>query len=186
MSFSKKVIFMSHKPVQRRTTSRIDPKQPPVPSQAQAELDTKEVARREFLRLRGWQMRFMYFSWLVSAIAIGFYFAHQYLLAQLMLGLATLGLIGLCWISYQRYNRNRARRNEIMATLDVMQDEQLRAVFNEARQERGLPPDEKDTTGYTATMSRERARIAAKTGQPDRVEQLQSKDKGANDGRKQS
>ncbi len=175
---------MSNKPIQRRTTSRIDSNNPPL--RPQTEPDTNEGARREFLRLRSWQMRFMYLTWLVSAIAIGLYFAQQFLLAQLMLGLATLGLLGLCWISYQRYKRNRERRDEILAHLDVMQDEQLRAVFNEARQERGLPPDEKDTTGYTAMMARERARIAAKTGQPDRVERLQAKDKGANDDGKQS
>lgn len=167
----------------KRRTSRIDPttlaKRSAEPISSDDE--SKELSKEEFLRLRQLQMRVLYVVWAFSAIAIGLYFAQQILLSQIAVLLATVALLALCWVSYIRYRRNRVRRDEILAELDVERDAELRAVFNEARSKKGLPPDEIDTTGYTATMKRERARIAEKTGVPDRVQQLQNK---KNDGSK--
>jgi hypothetical protein len=169
----------------RGVTRRFDPNGQLSNNDGGAEVN--EPARREFLRLRQLQMRLLYAVWAAAAVAIGLYFANQILLAQIGVGVATILLLGLFWVSYLRYKRNRERREEIMAHLTVEQDDQLRDLFNQARREKGLPPDEMDTTGYTAQMRRERARIAEKTGQPDRVTPLaNSKQKGSGDGGKQS
>lgn len=169
----------------KRTTSRIDPTTlANRPAAAETEDSAKEAAKAEFLRLRQLQMRVLYVVWIFSGIAIALYFANQTMLAQIGVLLATVALIALCWVSYIRYKRNRNRREEILAELDVERDGELRALFNEARNKKGLPPDEVDTTGYTATMKRERARIAEKTGVPDRVQQLQNKKGSGSNGSK--
>lgn len=170
-----------------RTTSKIDLANRPATVASPAE--SNEEARQQFLRLRTLQTRVMYIVWFFSAIAIGLYFANQILLAQVAVGGATLALLALCWVSYVRYKRNHDRREELLAHLDIQQDDQLRALFDEVRREKGLPPDASDKSGYTAEIEAERARIAAKTGEKDRIERLRnpnSSKKGSQNNGKQS
>ena len=57
-----------------------------------------------------------------------------------------------CWIAYKRYNLNRQRRNEIFAQLEDEEKAKLREVFDQARQERNMPPDSASPDGFTATV----------------------------------
>jgi hypothetical protein len=87
-----------------------------------------------------------------SAIAIGLAYAHQGLLAQLFMIPVLACFLAACWIAYQRYQLNRRRRDEIFAQFDAEQQIKLREVFDEARQERNLPPDAASPDGFTATV----------------------------------
>ncbi len=87
-----------------------------------------------------------------SAIAIGLAYARQGLLAQLTM-LPVLACFGAaCWIAYKRYQLNKQRRDEIFAQLEDEQKAQLREVFDQARQERNMPPDSASPDGFTATV----------------------------------
>jgi hypothetical protein len=87
-----------------------------------------------------------------SAIAIGLAYAHQGLLAQLFMIPVLACFLAACWIAYQRYQLNRRRRDEIFAQFDTEQQIKLRELFDEARQERNLPPDAASPDGFTATV----------------------------------
>lgn len=87
-----------------------------------------------------------------SAIAIGLAYARQNLLAQLTMIPIVVCFGAACWIAYKRYQLNKQRRAEIFARLEDEQKAQLREVFDQARQERNLPPDASSPDGFTATV----------------------------------
>ena len=87
-----------------------------------------------------------------SAIAIGLAYAHQGLLAQLMMIPVLACFLAACWIAYKRYQLNKQRRDEIFAQLDANQKDQLRELFDQARKDRNLPPDAASPDGFTATV----------------------------------
>jgi hypothetical protein len=87
-----------------------------------------------------------------SAIAIGLAYARLGLLAQLTMLPILVCLGAACWIAYKRYRLNKQRRDEIFAQLEDEEKARLREVFDQARQERNMPPDSASPDGFTATV----------------------------------
>ncbi len=124
------------------------------------------VKLRRWLRLQ-WQLNIA--TGVFSAVAIGLAFARQPLLAQLTMIPVAILFIASCVLAYKRYQYNRTRRGEILAQLDAERDSQLRELFDGARRDRRLPPDEQSKDGYTAAVQEARARAAANSNLPPGV-----------------
>lgn len=101
-----------------------------------------------------------------SAIAIGLAYARQNLLAQITMIPIMVCFGAACWIAYKRYTLNKQHRDEIFAQLEDDQKAKLREVFDQARQERNMPPDSASPDGFTATVEQIQTQ-ARKQAQPN-------------------
>ncbi len=106
---------------------------------------------------------------LFSAIAIGLAFANQGILAQVAMLPVIICFAAACVIAFQRYNYNKQRRDEILSQIDAERDTRLRDLFNNARQQYDLPPDELSSDGYTAAMREAQAHAQAQANLPPGV-----------------
>ncbi|MEI6045031.1 MAG: hypothetical protein WCS37_11820 [Chloroflexota bacterium] len=106
-----------------------------------------------------WQLNLV--TGLFSAVAIGLYFADQRGLAQLCLVLVALSFLGSVVVATMRYQRNKKRRDEVLAQFERDRNVKLEELFDQARKMKNLPPDTEDRTGFRATIQAGQERIDA-------------------------
>ena len=106
-----------------------------------------------------WQLNLI--TGLFSAVAIGLYFADQRGLAQLCLVLVALSFLGSVVVATMRYQRNKKRRDEVLAQFERDRNVKLEELFDQARKMKNLPPDTEDRTGFRATIQAGQERIDA-------------------------
>jgi hypothetical protein len=109
-----------------------------------------------------WQLNLA--TGIFSAIAIGLAFADQRGLAQIGLVLVALCFLGSVAVAILRYQRNKVRRDEILAQFEKERNVKLEELFDEARREKNLPPDSQDRTGFNAIVKAGQERIDALEG----------------------
>ncbi len=112
-------------------------------------------------RLTNMQWQINLLTGVLSAVAIGLYFAEQRLLAQICLGLVGLSFLVSVVVAVWRYQRNKKRRDEIFAQIEQEQKVKLEELFDEARRQKNLPPDSQDKTGFRASVKAGQERIDA-------------------------
>jgi hypothetical protein len=98
---------------------------------------------------------------LLSAVAIGLSFAEQRVLAQICLVLVALSFLGSVVVAVLRYQRNKKRRDELLAQFERDRNVKLEELFDQARKMKKLPPDAEDRTGFRASVQAGQERIDA-------------------------
>ncbi len=114
-----------------------------------------------------WQLNIL--TAVLSAVAIGLFYADLRDLSRLTLVLVALAFFCSVGIAISRYRRNKKRREEILAKFEQDRNVKLEELFDQARRLQNLPPDSADENGFRATLkaTKEKAQNKKSNNRPE-------------------